>query len=475
MARFNGIPVDDVPPPVGGRFGGNLVEESPGHEFSFSNMAGNLPQSSLDLASNTARMVTEPDKSSQGIANLFKGLTEKLEKKVHSVTPAEYWDSPLYKLAQKTSNVLADLGLPVNRLPDNKEDMTYDHIQHADSLINHFVGRYGSIDDALKTLENDPAGVVADTVGVGAGVGAGVNTLTKVAGKSIPSGLPGGMIEEVGKFSTKKTPEQHAKYADTILEEGLSFNRKGARKYQSILDDLNAEVDSIIKTAGKDGNRIPKSMIIDRLEKLKTDKSNKAGSTGDRATIDKIIKGEIAEFERSGKDYFTLSELQKYKKSAYRKVTDWSKDKPNKVKTQDEAYADIGIAAKEAIEEIAPETAAVNKRLGTLLDVKQPFQGASNRIANRDKFGMGDALKMGTGMGIDAQFGLGGAGTALGMTGAIAGKPSVKAAMAQALYKMQKSKGPINNSELVKAMIAGYPQMLSEQQNQYQDASPIYP
>lgn len=423
-----------------------------GRPFDFKKLFKNLPQSTANVAEGVLAPIYRPKEFAGAMTDIAGGVGEKTGipspiLMIKSLFEAMGEDAEGEGFKEKLSNQLAKA---YPEYIENKEQA----VNMVDSMADYYKG-YGDIETIKRRLEEDPAAVMADFTGLLTGAGAGVNLARKGISTAIPRDLPAGMIEEVGKFKTTgTTPKQRGEIAETILREDLPFNVKGTNKLHAIVKEINQEIEGLIKASDKAGTQIPKVAVLKDVNALKTKLSNKVDSIADRKAVDDIVDAYLMEIEHSGKDIFNMSELQEFKKDAYTKVTDWVEGKANLTKTQDKAYKNISLAAKDAIENVIPETRALNQRQGQLLEAREHLERASNRIANRDAYGMGDALKLGTGMGMDATTGMPGVFTGVGALTAFAGKPGVKSRLAQALYELERAKGPINPNTLAKAMAA---------------------
>jgi len=437
--------------------------QEPSDGFSFSEMVKNAPQSAISLLEGILSPVYRPLETSEGLKDVALGATEKVEQKIHGMMPDEYWDSPLYKAAQKVSNLLADVGLSVERLPDNKEDMTYKHAQSADQVVQYFADRYGSVDKALKTLEEDPFGAMADVVGAAGGGAMAVNKASSLARKGLGKIDEVGLYEEAAKFSTVKFDKrQRRDMADNLLEEKIVLSDEGLDRIDAIISFTHEEINKIISVADAGDVKIPKVAVLKDIEKLKKSVTGQLEGAKDRAIVDKIVDDFLKEIEFTGEDVFTLAKLQEFKKKSYKKVGKWSKDRSNVDQMKDRVFKTISLAGRDIIENIVPESHALNARQGRLIEAKKPVSQSASRIDNLNKIGLDALIKPGVGELISSSLGLHGVGTAAGLIAHIIGRPKQKGAIAQKLRELRKSKNPIPDDKIIEAFLVAYPQMFEK-------------
>lgn len=206
-----------------------------------------------------------------------------------------------------TANAVIDLGAGVveKALPGEQA-----HERNVDALVNHFTGRYGSIDAAKEALYNDPMGVVADLSTLLGGAGAvakGVQLGAKAAGAAkvattagkvaqgartaaaatdplgmaargvqagskavIPAGTAaklyeGALAPHKGKFSI----EEARQMAKTAVENGLPISESGLAKLWDEVDAINAKVSSVVKDRAQQGMKIHSQRVADRADQVK--------------------------------------------------------------------------------------------------------------------------------------------------------------------------------------------------------------
>ena len=395
----------------------------------------NLPDSVDRLADDMLMPINHPIDFSKGLYDLLSGFAAKAHNKSPLMTSAFMLDPN------------ADSKIPM-----------------ADAAVDYYEG-YGDTDTRRRRVEEDPAGVGADAAALATGGLSAVNKLSKLS-KSYPSSLPEGMYEEVGKFSLNSPLDMDDKGVKNmvryLLENDVKLSSEGVQSLKGIITDTSTKLDEMIALAGQ-GVEIPKTKVLNPLVEYRSSTIGKPEGIADRKVIDKVIGAWIDEIKASGKDVFTLPELQQFKKDMYNKIT-WKGS--NKRKTKNEAYRKEAQAAREIIEENVPEAKDLNAHQGAALEATPFLQKAVKRIDRKNKLNAMELMKPVGLEGLTTSMGLPGVGTALGAAWSIAGQDGPKSALARALYKHKMKGPPVNEDALVKAMLATYPQLFAEQQEQ---------
>ncbi len=428
--------------------------------FSSVNMVRNIPKSFKELADGTFQAVSHPVDTSQNLGSIFVGYGEKIRDAINNKIPQ---DNKLMDI----SNMMFQLyrGLANTALG---KDLDATNSPNAEAFTKAMVDRWGSKENALNTLENDPVGGVLDIVSVFTGGAAIVNTAKKAISKMIPAEMPTKMYESAAKFST--TRKDSGANTKALMEERIPLTRNGSTKLKEVIISINNEIDKILTNSPNAETRIPSKFVFNRIQGLKNKLLNTVEGVKDRKIIDKIVEGYLDEIKATGQTTMTLKELHEWKKKTYGKVTDWAPGKGNKVKVKDETFKELAKGAKETIEAMEPKTRALNNRQAPLLDIREGLERAIGRIENRDLIGMGDLIKMGVGGGGGASLGTlvgasgagGGIGTGIGALAAALGRPTVKSRIATELHHLQKGKPAIPDEILINAMMAVSPHLINQ-------------
>lgn len=377
------------------------------YEFSPLNMIKNIPQSALQLGADVTSMFTSPAQTSQAIGEAALGG-------------------------------LSHLGVP-----------GLEQYEPAGSAVGQMYGqRYGDLESILRTLETDPFGFMSDVSLAMSAPAAGVRTAGAVARApavtragevmqqtaniadplnmalaglgglrhAVPEALtPEGLYESAMKPSTTLTRAEREALVDTGIREGLTLNQSGLDKADAIGGVLGDSVRDILTDADAKGIKIPVGVVTKYMNETR-DKFGGIGfqSADDMRKIDKAIE-DLAESVGEHGYFMSPSELQDFKVRTYQRLNyDARLNKP-----MDEAVEHLqkgsARAARETLEEIAPEIGPTNQRLGDVLGWQGQAERAANRIGNLNPFLMNMAtLTAPAGLGAIG-YGFGGpAGAAVG-------------------------------------------------------------
>lgn len=340
----------------------------------------NVPGSALQLGKDMATAVLNPIDTASAIWNVAKGFGDKA-------------------------------GLDLN----GKNEEIY-----ADAVMKMVNDRYGSMGKFWNTVNTDPVGAMTDIASVVSGGSAAAAkltakmpaiaktarnfsrlaasfdplVLTKNAGKAAvrtatKADLPTKWYEEVVKFSNAKlTPAERAKLYKTALDNKVQPTPKGVDKLNSTIEMLDSRIDEIIESADRANTAIPARTVLRNLRELKGEKGGfKLDAKSDLAAIDDVVNQFEGVLDDMGRDYVTVGEMQKFKQDLYDK-TSWNKKRSQGTKIGEDINKNLGRGAREAIEEVDPNIAGLNRQLGDLLDLKPNIERAAGRIGNRNALGI---------------------------------------------------------------------------------------
>lgn len=414
--------------------GYTVRQSEPG--FQFGEMVRNIPGSTVQLADDVTYPFRHPIETAKAMGNLAEGVLDKVNPDI--------------------------LG------GDDKS-------AYIDAVSQYFMDRYGSVENALQSLESDPAGVLSDVGGL---ISGGATTAAKVTGKGAklanmlqyadpvvaagrglkagPGRLlakavdPNDLYTEVMKFNTTDSIDDARKWSQTALDEHVTKSADLTGKFSDKIDLLTEELTKAIDAADPH-DAAPVERVLRGLDDLEAEKTGfKIESAKDREIIEKFREEFLA--EHGDKQYVTARELQNFKTDLYDKV--YKKRKRGKgLNTREDVYKHVGRQTKEAIEEVVPEVERLNSQLGELLDARDPLMQKWRRIDNRNKISLYQIL---AGLG---GAGAGGASGSIGdlAVGAGAGlllgevfRPETQARMAVALNELLKHGG---NARLVDSSI----------------------
>lgn len=400
-------------------------------------MGRNAPQSAVNVVEDITLPARKPDEFVKGLGTMGGAMMEKM-------------------FSGQMESILSLAGHEAE-IPTERWD----------ELWRPYKEKYSTIDSFKRSMEKDPFGVLADVVSMVGGAGAAVNAAKKGTGAAIPEKLPVKLYDSAAKFRTTIPEMERAKMIRALLEENIPLTPEGIKKANGIITDINVELDGLIANADKAGKTVKKTDVLRKTGKLRKELSNKIESVRDRKILNGIIDRYLLEVKRAGKKNFTISELQEFKKDAYGKVTDFSKEKGNKRKTKDRVYSEISREAKEIIEEAAPGAKALNERQAPLLGIRKDLKRVVNRIENNNLISLRDPIQVGSATVIaEYLLGMPALGTAVGMTLGVLQKPAVKNRLARELYKLKKQNPTMSTRAMLETAIIALPSIIGDIERQ---------
>jgi len=393
------------------------------------------PQSLANLAEGALMPIYRPKQFGKSMGNLVEGMAE--------------------KSLSSIMNSISLLAGEDERVPSPKWD----------AIVGEVTKSYDSPEALRDTIENDPYAIIADAFSLGwAGLGAA--KMARKAPASIPESVPIGMYEEIAKLTNTKEFRNPAKRREVLkswLEEGIPFTEAGTRKMGNIIEAINDEITAIIRASPD--VKVRRDAVLAGLAPLRAKLDSKFGGTDSVAMIDRAVASYEKTIQRQidqGKtEYFSLSELNDFKKDAWKNVTDWSPAKPNIQKLEDKIYQSVGGESAKIMGDKVPAIKPLNERQAPLLAGREQQMNAVNRISKHNKLLNMSAL-IGTGSGelIGSMMGMPGLGTGLGAAAYLLGKPGAKAPLARQIYNARKrAEGapvPQSDIDLLNAMYAAY-------------------
>lgn len=401
----------------------------------------NLPGSAVDFAKATVMPITHPIETAKSVAQAGEAVGQKAIS-----NQLEFW----------FKNVGGNMGLDLDALDTSSPKW--------DQLTSVYKERYGSPEGVKETIETDPVGVLADIVSVFYGGLGAARTGIKMGAKALPDDLPNSMVEEVGKFPAARLTNEEVKgLTEFMLENDIRFTTQGIKKLDDIITENGKAIDKLIAKYDQ-GQTVPRTEIIATLRRMKRETVGKSAlGSEDRKVIQKIIDGWEDEIRVSGKNKFTLPELQKFKQTTYGKIN-WNNNS-NKKAVKNEALKRMALDAKARIENEVPGIKEANRAQGTGLELKPMLDKSTKRIDRNNKIGMDYLVSTGSGgmfgAGLDAALYsilgippgvMTGIGTTAGALKATMGQPGNKRALAQAIYDARRMDPKLIDEPLAKAL-----------------------
>lgn len=425
----DGTPQSEIKAALDRQFGNTSnqvahIENNDG--FSVMEMMGNIPGSLYNQFSGLAQSLASPVDTAKGLGSLYAGVGQKLQD-----TGEKYLPDSLDFLA------FSPIGSAMDYLGK-------DHRPTAEAVGEHYANRYGGVDEALETLESDPAGVLMDVSGlvspVSPKLATAINPISgtiKAANKvrtAIPESLPRGLYERAAKFSTTLDKAKREKLVDTAVTHGLYPSQKGVDKLNTMADALSSTIDDLVLAADDAGKGIPVNAVFKHLKGLRQKKGGILMEAGDDLeAINQYAKQLKQNAGKAGKTHYSASDLQKIKRDLYEKIG-WDAKRMKGSPIKEDTYKAIAKGAKEGVEALIPESQSINKDWGDLLELLPHLQRSANRIENRNLISLSAPMNIGAGTAA-----AGTSGMIAGVVASILENPKVSPRIAMTLEKMRKT------------------------------------
>lgn len=474
-----------------------------GYDFSWGEMASNIPESGAKWAKETG-------------TGLYQTVTSP-------------WETA------KTLGKVAAGGM--QRLIPGKQDWEQ---QYFDPVANFYSDRYGSWDQFKQTAEQDPVGTLADialapTLAGGAlkagsvvprVIGkAGLGPVTDLAGRggqlmsAAGSGLlhtgaaldplnlavnatirpvartaaflamdpdtPANIWNKAAKPTSRATfgdVDRQVQVANTALQEGLDTgfkvrlrpNRKTANYVQELRKEVGGEIGKLIRKSTEGGSMISRESLFQFWDNLKKKYASPylLDAEKNAKIIDDMRQSYTDYMDRMmpGETLLTPKQVQKFKTRIYDLIQPKNfLEQPTEAKVA--GLRSASRAAKKELEKVtAPfvekgqkNITELNDRWGKLQDLANTLPQPTRRLGNLNFMGLGTPLRMGAGSAIGGMlFGPGGVipGAAVGTAATIMDMPAFKFRMAENLYQMLNS--PIIDPRVQRKLIGDFRNVLQE-------------
>lgn len=400
-----------------------------GYDFSFMEMMKNVPGSAATLGKNIWDAVSSPVQTGEAVANLVGGASQAMNQGIQESDWAPDW-------------LKAISFTPVDAMTD--EDLT----PYADAFVQGVKDRYGSVDNAKRTLEQDPVGAMADIASVvtpllpkgGAAlnpINAGKNLVRGAVKVATPKRLPVKIYERVAKFGTTLDDQQRAAMINTALKYGLTPSEAGVTKLAGIIQKFNSKLDDLIAT---NKGAIPRQAIYKHINELRREVGGfKFEAADDLQAVDRMIKNFEVHAGATLPKSVSARELQAFKTDLYKRINFDARHLQG-TPISEQVRKTVARGAKEGIEQLEPGVKGVNSTLADLYELQPHLQRAANRIGNRRTIPLTAPMEVGAGAG--AGYALGGEvgagiGTALGTGSAVLAHPKVAPSVAIGLQRLK--------------------------------------
>ncbi len=401
---------------VGGQWQPLDYSDVGGTDFSFKEMASNIPSSAGKYAKDIYSAARHPVETGKAVGSLLG-------------------DAVSGRYAQEIARVATG----------------QDPSQGISGAVHSGIkGRYGTSQDAVNTIEQDPIGFLADISGIGAfsafkparalePVRAATKPARAAAKKLVPKDKPADLYQKSAKFSTSPTVLSKGKrdqIIQTALDEGAMPTPKGLEKIQGRIGVLNQQIDDLITQSTKAGSEIPTQAVLAPLKQLRAKKGGfKIESSQDLKFIDDFENQFKATF--GNKATVTPKELQRFKVDAYDKIS-WDARRMAGTPIKEDTYKAVARGAKEAIAEEIPEASKINKVLSDLYSLEPHLERSARRVGNRNPVGLTTPINIGAGGYAGSVAGTPEIGFMAGAAAAVMNNPKMQARLAIALNKLKK-------------------------------------
>ena len=425
----------------------------PKTDFSALEMAKNIPGSAVQFGKDLVHPFVHPVDTAKAVGKMALGGIDKGAEALVEALP-----DGVVEQVNQFNNQLANMGVPLARLPESKDDMTFPNAQYADQIADFIKSRYGSVDEFKKTAMNDPVGVLADAALVMTGAGGAVRAGSKATGnivqkvgmaadpvnlvtntakgavaKVIPKDLPANWYEGAAKFGTTIPQKQRAQMIQTALDEGVIPSSSGVDKLKDKINAVELSLDEAIKQATAQGKSVPKGAVFRHLKELRQDKGGPLlEALADLRHIDRTAKSFDLNLKRLNKSDLNPNELQKLKRDTYSKIN-WDAKHSTGTPIKEDTYKAMARGAKDSLAELVPEVIPANAKLGPMLELQPHLQRAANRVENLNLLPLGIPLNAGAGTAVGGM-----PGGLMGTLAAVLDTPKAKSTAAIKLNAMQK-------------------------------------
>ncbi len=368
--------------------------ETPAEPFDFSvlEMLENIPESGLEAAKATVAPLLSPVETARSLRDLARGMLSK----------AAGLDDP----SEKTVNAMVDF----------------------------YKERYGSIDKAKRSLQDDPVGVILDASAIFTAGGSAaarapgqvgkVGKAVAAAGQALDvpanmlaqgAGKAGQVLSDVAAprvmASAAKLPpslrKKRKKIIRAMLDEGISPTPRGVVKLERIVEGINEQLDGLIAAADDRLGMVPTRPVFDALDDLirRSDDIFGVEAVDDVKKLKKFrdkLAQSLTDSNGEVQSFISVGKAQKSKQAAWKKANFASRKGKF---AKNEANKTVGSALRQGIEDTVTEgpVADLNARQAPLLEMRDALESSIGAQENRNILGSMSALGAGGGVGIATQ------------------------------------------------------------------------
>jgi hypothetical protein len=407
------------------------VKDNKPFEFSLDKTISNIKPSAIQYGKNLASAFMSPIQSTNAILDIGAGALQNA-------------------LPQRVVDI-------VNTTDVNRPEALQRAVSSRDVARNvgqYYKERLGGKENILRTLQEDPVGILSDASAILTGGGALVpkvggavkkagaaieplniayNALQYGTAKAIPSSVAPKLYQSAAKFSTNLPEQQRAAMTETALKEQIMPTYSGLGKMEVLMADLGNNINKLVDTATDANVKIPATEVFKYINDAKDNLGGfKINAASDIAEINSIEQAFKRQIKANKSNYVTPRQLQDFKTDIYKRI-DFRQKTNTPTIASEEVFSGMGKAAKEALSSNIPAIGNLNERLGTLLELKPNLTRSAGRIENAN------ILPINAGIQASGGAALGGdVGAMVGAAQSILDMPRQKAFTALELYKKQK-------------------------------------
>jgi len=295
---------------------------------------------------------------------------------------------------------------------------------YADAAYDALVGRYGSPEKALASLERDPVGVVSDVMSVLTGgaltaaktvrlagatkIASGAEKVAEVASALEPINVAVNTAGKAGqkfrarnanpvddmlealKLSTTLDDRfgsgTRAKIANTILRGGYTLDTAGIAKLESDLHKAGLDIETILNNPAALEKVIPPQVLqkpIDDLLAVET-APQKLQADQSASVIDQAITPYMNKMYEEGYPLQSAAEMNVTKRDAQKKAN-YGDGSTAADDLASDANKVIAREAAKQVEQVIPEIKIPNQQWGEAAEALPPFQRSVARLGNNQK------------------------------------------------------------------------------------------
>jgi hypothetical protein len=318
--------------------------------------------------------------------------------------------------------------------------------------------RYGSVEDALETLEEDPVGFMSDIsilftgggllatkVGRMSTVGKNIQTIGSVVDPISGAGLAlnklvttrtpiNSLVKTALDLPKKKGLIRIDDLSNEFLRKGLNVTRKSLKQLDDDIGRVKSQIDNIVDSKTKDGVRLRTAEIVDSLDGL-IDNAAKEGLDIKDFRIINRLRDDFVELHGKTVSPRKLQDIKVGLNKGFKSdLTTRFGEVRAKVRDK------LRISAKTQLEELHPELKALNADQGVMIELRKAIEERVIKLEKQPIIPV-RGLVAGTvaGGALGAGSGSVGAGLAFGATAIAVDKiitsPRIQIAVAKAINK----------------------------------------